>query len=417
MRVLLIHQNFPGQFRHLAPALAAAGHEVVACGNRGDRAFPGLRLLNAGGSVGEELRQPSAEARCQRQFAQGRRVARQLHSLADEGWCPDVVVGHPFWGDLLFLDDVFPQVPLVALMELDLLGLPAQEQGVPRASGPGLLQWTTLQAARRMAAGLTATRFQRSTFPAWLRGRIAVIHEGVDLQRCRPAPVSSLQLPDGTRLHPGEPLISFACRSLEPLRGFPTFLRSLPALLERHPSVRVVICGEDRSAYGPAPEGGSWLRQLQAELGDRLDPCRVHFTGLLPHAALLDLFRLSWAHVYLTAPYVLSWSLLEAMACGALVVGSRTAPVQEVIEHGVEGLLVPFDQPGELAATLLRVLAQPAAFAHLRLGARRRIAREFDHRACLARQIALLGAVARGIDPFSGPMLADQPAAQAEAHG
>lgn len=417
MRVLLIHQNFPGQFRHLAPALAAGGHQVAAIGNRGDRDLPGVRLLNAGGSVGEELRQPSAEARCQRQFVQGRRVAVQLQRLAAEGWQPDVVVGHPFWGDLLFLDDVFPQVPLVALMELDLLGLPQAEGEAPRAAGPGLLQWTTLQAAHRMAAGLTATRFQRGTFPPWLQGRIAVIHEGIDLERCRPAPVSSLQLPDGTRLRGGEPLISFACRSLEPLRGFPTVLRALPAVLEAHPTVRVVICGEDRSAYGPAPEGGSWKQLLLGQLGDRLDPGRVHFTGLLPHSALLDLFRLSWAHVYLTAPYVLSWSLLEAMACGALVVGSRTAPVQEVIEHGVEGLLVPFDQPRELAATLLQVLAQPAALAQLRLGARRRIARDFDHRACVARQIELIGAVARGISPFGGPPIAPLPLSGASADG
>ncbi len=413
MRVLLIHQNFPGQFRHLAPALAAAGHQVVAIGNRADRpAPPGVRLLNAGGNVGDELRQPSAEARCQQQFAQGRRVARQLQRLAEEGWCPEVVVGHPFWGDLLFLDDVFPAVPLVALMEMDLLGLP-QPEGTSRAAGPGLLQWTTLQAARRMAAGLTATRFQRSTFPPWLQSRIAVIHEGVDLEYCRPATVSSLRLPDGRLVLGGEPLITYACRSLEPLRGFSTVLHALPAVLERHPTVQVVVCGEDRCSYGPAPADGSWQRQLLAELGDRLDRSRVHFVGLLPHAALLDLFRLSWAHVYLTAPYVLSWSLLEAMACGALVVGSRTAPVQEVINHGVEGLLVPFDQPQELAATLLRVLQQPAACADLRLGARRRIGRDFDHRACLARQIELISAVARGMDPLIDPL----PAAEGTAHG
>ena len=409
MRVLLIHQNFPGQFRHLAPALAAAGHQVVAIGNRTDRsAPPGVRLLCAGGSVGDELRQPTAEARCSRQFAQGRLVARQLQLLAQEGWCPDVVVGHPFWGDLLFLDDVFPQVPLVALMEMDLLGLPQPEAG-PRAAGPGLLQWTTLQAARRMAAGITATQFQRSTFPPWLQGRIAVIHEGVDLEHCRPAPVTTARLPDGTVLRVGEPLITFSCRSLEPLRGFPALMRALPMVLERHPTVRVVVCGEDRSAYGPAPAGGSWVRHLLEELRGRLDLSRVHFLGLLPHAALLNLFRFSSAHVYLTAPYVLSWSLLEAMACGALVVGSRTAPVQEVIEHGVDGLLVPLDQPQELAATLLEVLAQPAGFAHLRLGARRRIARDFDHRVCLAHQIELITTAARGIDPLS--------AAEARADG
>ena len=416
MRVLLIHQNFPGQFRHLAPALAAAGHQVVAIGNRADRGFPAVRLLNAGGSVGEELRQPSAEARCQQQFVQGRRVAGQLQRLVAEGWHPDVVVGHPFWGDLLFLDDHFPQVPLVALMELDLLGLPAAE-GAQLGAGPGLLQWTTLHAARRMAAGLTATGFQLRTFPAWLQKRIAVIHEGVDLELCRPAAVSSLRLPDGTLLRAGEPLITYACRSLEPLRGFPTLLRALPAVLEQQPGVRVVICGDDRSVYGPAPQGGSWQRQLLAELGDRLDRRRIHFTGLMPHAALLDLFRLSWVHVYLTAPYVLSWSLLEAMACGALVVGSRTAPVEEVIDHGVEGLLVPFQEPEALAATLLRVLRQPAQFAGLRLGARRRIACAFGHRDCLARQIALISAVARGMDPGIDPPVDPRQPAEAIDHG
>lgn len=351
--------------------------------------------------MGDELRQPSAEARCQRQFAQGRRVAIQLQVLAQRGWHPEVVVGHPFWGDLLFLDDVFPGVPLVALMEMDLLGVPSLD-GAPRPAGPGLLQWTTLQAARRMAAGLTATRFQLCTFPAWLQPRIAVIHEGIDLERCRPSPVSSLRLPDGTLLRGGEPLITYSSRSLEPLRGFDTFMRALPQVLAQHPAVRVVICGEDRSAYGPSPSAGSsWKQELLRELGSRLDPGRVHFPGLLPHGALLDLFRLSAAHVYLTAPYVLSWSLLEAMACGALVVGSRTAPVEEVIEHGQEGLLVPFDRPEALSGALLQVLRQPASFAHLRLGARRRMAREFDHRRCLDSQIELIAAVARGEDPLA----------------
>jgi glycosyltransferase involved in cell wall biosynthesis len=401
VRVLLLHQNFPAQFRHLAPGLRAAGHEVAAIGNRTDLpADLDLLYLPTGGSSDADLRQPRAEERCQGQFAQGRRVARQLEVLARRLWYPDLVVGHPFWGDLLFLDDVFPGVPLVALMELDLLGIPPLD-GRPRGAGSGLAQWTTLQAARRMAVGLTATAFQRSTFPAWLQPRIAVIHEGIDLQRCQPQPVSGLRLPDGKVLRSGEPTITFAVRALEPLRGFDTFLRALPPLLESHPALRVVICGEDRCCYGPPPAGGGgWKQRLLAELGSRLDSRRVLFTGPLPHASLLDLFRLSWAHVYLTAPFVLSWSLLEAMACGALLVASRTAPVQEVIEDGQEGLLVPFDDPAALTASLQQVLQHPARFASLRLAARRRILRSFDHRHCLARQLALLGCVARGEDPL-----------------
>jgi glycosyltransferase involved in cell wall biosynthesis len=401
VRVLLVHQNFPAQFRYLAPSLRAAGHEVAAIGNRTDLPVPAdLLYLPAGGVAGDALRGGSAELRCQTQLTQGRRVARQLRLLARRGWLPDVVVGHPFWGDLLFLDDVFPTVPLVALMEMDLLGVPLFDARLAGA-GVGLLQWTTFQAARRMAIGLTATAFQRSTFPVWLQPRIGVIHEGVDLQRCSPGPVSSLRLPDGTVLRGGEPTITFAVRALEPLRGFDTFLRALPALLAGHPGLRIVICGEDRRGYGPPPDGeGSWKQRLLVELGSQLDPRRVLFVGLLPHASLLDLFRLSWAHVYLTAPFVLSWSLLEAMACGALLVASRTAPVQELIEHGQEGLLVPFDDPQALAACLGEVLQQPARFAPLRLAARRRIVRDFDHRRCLERQLALLTSVARGEDPL-----------------
>ena len=402
MRVLLVHQNFPGQFRHLAPALQAAGDDVVAIGSRPALSSPSsLSYLSSGGAVGDALRHGGPEARLQQQLAQGRRVAGCLRQLAAEGWRPDVVLAHPFWGDVLFLDDVFPAVPLVALMELDLAGI-ARPDGRPHGAGPALLQWTTLQAVHRMAFGLSATAFQRDSFPAWLRPRIAVLHEGIDLERCRPEPVLQLRLPDGTLLRAGEPTLSFCSRSLEPLRGFDTLLRALPRLLAHHPGARVVICGEDRCAYGPPPaQGGSWRQALLAELGPRLDPSRLHFTGLLPHATLRDLFRISAAHVYLTQPYVLSWSLLEAMACGALVVASRTAPVQEVLEHGREGLLVPFPDPDALATTLLEVLQRPAAFGALRLAARRRLLRDFDRRVWVARQRDLLLAAARGEDPLA----------------
>jgi glycosyltransferase involved in cell wall biosynthesis len=402
MQVLLVHQNFPGQFRHLARALVSAGHDVVAIGCRDDQpTLAGLRYCRIAADVDRDLRRPGIEARCQAQLAQGRRVAQQLQGLAARGWRPDVVVGHPFWGDLLFLDDVYAAVPLLALMELDLARLPARQGQAPGAE-LGLMQWTTLQAAHRMAAGISATAFQRHSFPPWLQTRIAVIHEGVDLQRCIPASAGPLELPNGVRLLPGQPLISFASRHLEPLRGFATLLRALPAVLAQQSAVQVVIVGDEANGYGrPAPAGSSWKRELLAELGESLDRRRVHFTGLLPYNQLLQLFQLSWAHVYLTEPYVLSWSLLEAMACGALVVGSRTAPVQEVIEHGHQGLLVDLHDPEELAATLLEVLQRQSALGALRLAARRRVAERFDHRHCMNRQIALLADLAAGRDPFA----------------
>ena len=231
MRVLLIHQNFPGQFRQLGPALVEAGHGVIGLGARQEPwAETGVPYRSCGGQPDQEMRQTNPEMRMTAQLAQGRRVSRQLKALREEAWIPDVVVAHPFWGEVLFLDDVFPGVPLVALLELDFSGLELERFDAEIAGANqqdfganlGLRQWADLMAMRRMQAGLTATHFQRSSFPAWLQARIAVIHEGVDLESCRPDPLASFILPDGQWIRRGDAVVSFGSRSLEPLRGFRT---------------------------------------------------------------------------------------------------------------------------------------------------------------------------------------------------
>jgi glycosyltransferase involved in cell wall biosynthesis len=293
---------------------------------------------------------------------------------------------------------VFPEVPLVALMELDLAGVDFAGVGLEpgdRGANLALRQWADLVAARRMVAGLTATEFQRSTYPSWLQPLLQVCHEGVDLGRCRPDPQARLTLADGTRLAVGDPVLSFASRCLEPLRGFPQLMAALPSLLTAHPQLRVVIVGGDGGGYGPAaPAGSSWRQEVLRRWSGPRE--RLHFTGLLAAADLIRLFQISRIHVYLTAPFVLSWSLLEAMACGALVVGSATAPVQEVIEPGRNGLLVPFGDAIALARQLDRVLVDPLPFAPLRLEARRTVVRRFDRRSCMARQVAWLERLAAG---------------------
>lgn len=406
MLVLLIHQNFPGQFRQLAPALLAAGHGVIGLGAREEPwAETGVPYRSCGGRPDQEMRQTNPEMRITAQMAQGRRVSRQLKALRGEGWIPDVVVAHPFWGDILFLDDVFPTVPLVALLELDFSSLNLNnfdpEQAINHQEDFGanlsLRQWADLMAIKRMTVGLTATNFQRSSYPSSLQNRIKVIHEGVDLDLCKPNPLASYTLPDGTQIRRGDPVVSFGSRSLEPLRGFRTFMRALPALLEANKEVIVVIVGEDGSCYGPvAPDGKSWKQLMLEELKDQINLSRIHFTGHLPYAQLLQIFQISQAHVYLTYPYVLSWSMLEAMACGALVVGSATAPVEEVIRNGVNGWLVPFFDSKALAKQLLEVLADPPGQEQLRMAARRTVAASFEQGSCTRSQIALLEAVVAG---------------------
>ncbi len=223
-------------------------------------------------------------------------------------------------------------------------------------------------------AAVVPTAFQRSTFPSDLQNRLQVIHEGVDLARIPEAPPDGLELPDGSRLQGGQPLVSFASRGLEPLRGFPQFLAALPALLRAHPTVQVVVAGAAESAYGSDRHvQGSVTNTLLQKIGEGPHRGRVHLVGTLPHRQLLQLFRLSWAHVYLTYPYALSWSLLEAMACGAPIVGSRGGPVEEVIQHRREGLLVDFGNPGALAAAMLELLLNPALREGLGQAARHKV--------------------------------------------
>lgn len=402
LRILLLHQNFPGQFRNLAPALRRAGHEVVGVGARPQPwANVDVPYLSYGGAPQDAMRLAVPEQRLAAQLTHARRVKGALEQLRGQGWLPDVVMVHPFWGDGLFLDDVFPEVPLVALLEIDLQGVgltgfdPEFGAANPHDLGANLAlrQWADHLAIRRMQQGLTATHFQRSTYPAWVQARLEVVHEGIDLGRCCPNPLASLTLPDGRVLRRGDPVVSFASRGLEPFRGLATFLRCLPTLLRQAPELQVVVVGQDIPCYGqpPPPPHRSWRALLQQELGARVDWQRVHFLGHLPYQQLLSLFQITRAHVYLTYPFVLSWSLLEALACGAPVVGSATAPVEEVISHGRNGWLVPFFEPDHLAEQLMAVLAlEGAQLETVRLAARQGVRQHFALERCTARQISLL---------------------------
>ncbi|QEY31782.1 glycosyltransferase [Synechococcus sp. RSCCF101] len=396
MRVLLVHQNFPAQFRHLLAELLRRGDEVAAVGARArPEATPGLRYLATGGQPALELRASFAREPLQAQLRQARRARRCFAALAAGGWQPDVVLAHPFWGDVLLLDDVFPAVPLLAVMELDLAGLALR--GGDRASigSRQLLQWAETLASRRMAAGLTATAFQQATYPAWLRPRLHVIHEGIDTDRCAPDPFAVLTLPDGGRLSAAQPVLSFAARSLEHTRGIDRFVALLPELMAAFPELQVVIAGREESLYGsPPPGGGSWLRHALQALPRPLPWPRLHLVGHLPHDQLLNLFRISSVHCYLSRPYVLSWSLLEAMSCGALVLAGRTPATEEVIEHGRNGLLVPAGDPGATLAAISGALQQPAPLQPLRLAARRTVAARYGVAEAVERQLALLRSLA-----------------------
>lgn len=394
-RILMLHQNFPGQFGPLARSLAADGHAVVALGIT-PRAVEGVRVLRynvparRAGAGPEMLR--DFDAKLQRGLA----CAEAMQRLSDSGFDPELVLAHPGWGDALFCRDVFPRARHLTFAEyyyepeggdfgfdpeFSRVGLAARQR--LRIKNSALLH--ALVAAD---GGYAPTHWQHSRIPEPLRARYAVAFDGVDTDAARPDPKAWLQLKrDGLRLAAGDEVLTYVARNLEPYRGFHVFMRALPEILRRRPRAHVLIVGDDGVSYGaPPPGGGRWRDRLMAEVGAELPLERVHFLGRLAHADYLRVLQVSACHVYLTYPFVLSWSCVEAMAAGCLVVGSRTAPVEEVIGDGREGLLVDFFDRAGLADRVCEVLAQPRAFDALRTAARLRAVADYDlRRVCLPR--------------------------------
>ena len=405
MEILFVHQNFPAQFLHLATRLAAIGHRVAAIGGPTSRPIPNVPIkvaryerLARGSTKDIHPLALRFEADCLRAEAAAVAATR----LAGEGFSPDVIVGHDGWGELFLLTEIWPKAGVLAYAEYY-----NQRQGAdfsfdtefkPPDPGRNYVQ-RTRNAGLALALAdadliVAPTQFQRALHPPGLRDRIAVVHDGIDTASARPRDDATLQVPNGPLLRAGDEVVTYVNRRLEPLRGLHSFLRALPDLLSARPAAQVVIIGStEGTAYGGQPnEGGTWKDKLLAELGDRLDARRVHWLGHVGKSVLLDAFAVSRAHVYLTYPFVLSWSLLEAMSAGCLVIGSDTAPVAEVINHQKNGLLVDFHDHAALSKLLVEALSRPAdAFRAIRQNARQTILERYDRdTVCLPKLIATI---------------------------
>ncbi|WP_128253257.1 glycosyltransferase [Falsirhodobacter deserti] len=400
MKILLVHQNFPGQFLHLAPALAARGHEVQALTDAKNPrtapvpvtryAFNPATVDPAAGRLGRNYTMHSDR---------GVIVGRTARKMRAQGYVPDVIFGHSGWGETLFLKEVWPEARLIVYAEFYYRGI-GQDVGFDPEFGPLTFDKVMIaqgrsthlgQALLHADAGVSPTHWQADTHPPALRRMIEVIHDGVDTAALAPDPQAAVTLPDGRVLRAGDEVLTLVNRNLEPYRGYHTFMRALPDIMAARPDAQVVIVGGDGVSYGQAPTSGKWKDVFLDEVRDRLDLSRLHFLGNVDYGTFRSLMQVTRVHAYLTYPFVLSWSMLEAMSAGALVVGSNTAPVREVIRHGENGLLVDFfDIPG-WARVLTEALAQPDRFKPLRAAARATVVDRYDlHTVCLPRMISLV---------------------------
>jgi glycosyltransferase involved in cell wall biosynthesis len=384
MKVLFIHQNMPGQFKHLAPDMAAEGHDVRFLTQRADINLPGVKRITY-----PRPNPPKAEAHPYLKLLEsavltGQQVARVILAMKARGFAPDLVIAHPGWGEALFVKDVLPGVPLISFCEFFYRGHGADVGFDPEdGSDIDMICRQRVRAGHLLAsleacdAGVSPTHWQKSVHPKAFHDKIRVIFDGIDTETVRPEISAQFALPDGRILRPGDPIVTYVARNLEPYRGFRSCMRAVPRILALHKRAEIVILGGDEVSYGSKPKDhANWREAMLAEVA--FDRARVHFLGKIPYPRYLELLRVSAAHIYLTYPFVLSWSCLEAMAMRAVVVASDTAPVSEVIRDGENGLLVDFFDPAGIAATVARVLENPQRFALLGSAARETIVADYD---------------------------------------
>jgi glycosyltransferase involved in cell wall biosynthesis len=402
MNILFIHQNFPGQFKHLAPALVKAGHTVTALilAKTDAKQRNGVRLVSYGLSRGNAKEAHPWTVDFESKVIRGEACLKAALALKDQGYTPEVIVAHPGWGESLFLKEVWPEAKLKLYCEFfyhprgaDVGFDPEYSSSDPADAGRVTLKNANMLLQFQQAdAGISPTHWQASTFPQHIRDKITVIHDGIDTEVLKPISEAQFTLDSGRVLTRDDEVVTFVNRALEPYRGFHTFMRSLPKLLAARPNAQVLIVGKEGVSYGAQPpEGKSWKTIFSEEVLPQLNPQqrkRIYFLGTIDYPRFINLLQLSRVHVYLTYPFVLSWSLLEAMSVGCAIVASDTLPLHEAIKHDETGLLVDFFDHDALADSVTRLLDDEDTRVRLGEAARAFAIENYDLKSvCLPKQL------------------------------
>lgn len=394
MQILFLHDNFPAQFGPIGEYLAAKGWEAVFGTARKDVRHPTIKTFNY--APHREITKgvhPYAGT-FEKAVINGQAVARACFELKRKGYSPDVMVAHSGWGPGMFLKDVWPDARYVGYFEwyyqpngADVAFMNEAPQSDDELCRTRSRNAPILADLAACDIGIVPTEWQRAQFPELFKERLVAMHDGILTDTYAPAPGATLKL-EGLDLSGSNEIVTYVARGMEPYRGFPEFMAAMEIVMKRRPGAHVVIVGEDRVAYGKKLGEGDSFKKRALESG-QYDMKRLHFTGLLPRPAYLKVLQASSVHVYLTVPFVLSWSMMEAMSTGCLVVGSDTEPVRELIADGVNGRLAPFRAPEKIADVVCDVLERQEAHAVMRKAARDTILKTYAARDIYPKKEAL----------------------------
>ena len=405
MNILFIHQNFPGQFKHLAKNLATnKKNKVIALRIHKNTLIEGVEIYEYLVISPESIQIHPLIKDFETKVRRAESVAKKAKALRSAGFIPDIIIAHSGWGETFFLRDIWPKTKIIAYLEYYYRFEGQDVNFDPEFPVTGdndryrirLKNQAVLQTLDEADGFITPTKWQYKQFPKWSQKRINVIHDGIDMEQCTPNPLASVTLEKkDITLTADDKVVTYVSRGLEPLRGFHQFMRVLPNIIQQHPDVHILIVGSDIPAY-ETKKFVTYKEQLLDQFSDQLNPKQVHFLGKVSYVDYQQILQISSAHIYLTYPFIVSWSLLEAMAIQCPIVASKTGPVTEYIQHNRNGLLVDFFDQQQLSQAVNQLLSDPALGKRLGKQARHTIQTQCSLTSCLKKQLNLIKKLTSG---------------------
>ena len=401
MNIIFLHRNFPAQFKFLALELAKDKKNNVffVTNNENTKPFGGIKKV-----IYKLKRQVPDDCHRYLRFYEesiihGQSAAEALISLQMQGFKPNVIFGHS-WGSSLFVKEVFPNVPYVAHLEwyynpinsdVDFGG---KELDVDAKASLKIKNSHILQDLVSCDYGISPTHWQKAQFPTAFADKIKVMHEGIDVDFCKPDENVEFKVPNSNiTLTRKDEVLTYATRGMEEYRGFPEFMKAVSRLMKQRPNMHVLIGGEDRVCYGRHLQNDTFKKKLLRELD--FDMKRLHFVGSLMYKDYVKLLQVSTAHVYLTYPFVLSWSFLEAMAIGCRIIASDTPPVKEVMKDGYNGILTDFYDVNALVEKVNMVLDNRDKYNEMTVNARKTVVDNYDIKNLLPAEVEFFKSIAK----------------------